>query len=68
MHKNTVIGKTSLKIAQQIQHIDIMPTILDFVGIPNEDNLEGISLDNLIKISTDTMVHKYAFSEASRQK
>lgn len=43
-----VPGLHSKKIDQLAQTADIMPTILDFVGIKNNYNLQGFSLKNAI--------------------
>jgi arylsulfatase A-like enzyme len=41
-------GGHGLRIQQVVQHIDIMPTILDWLGLPVPDSVEGSSLLPLI--------------------
>lgn len=49
--------------------VDIMPTILDLLGIPSDSlNLQGTSLSGLISTGTNVPVHKFIVSEASRVK
>ena len=51
-------------IEQQIRHVDFLPTILDDLGIPLDENFEkidGVSLKPIIE--GESMVEKIAFSE-----
>lgn len=56
------------RINSLVQIVDIMPTVLDLLKIPAGHDLQGSSLASLIKNDTNEIIHKYAFSEASRHK
>jgi choline-sulfatase len=58
------------RITQQVQLIDIMPTVLDLLRIPVNENAQGSSLSPLMGNATGqgTYAAEYAFSEASVQK
>ncbi len=52
------------KISQQVRHIDFMPTVLDMLQIPLDENFEnpdGVSLVPLIK--DDKIIERVAYSE-----
>jgi len=49
-------------VNQQVQLIDIFPTIMDILGIKNNKNIEGKSLLPLIK-GSPSQLDAYAFSE-----
>lgn len=52
------------KIDKMVQSIDIFPTILDKLQIPNIDKTDGVSLMPLI--NNDEDVRKYSFSESGK--
>lgn len=57
------------RIIRQVQLIDIMPTILDFLGIPINKEAQGLSLVPLIEgKSVKDDFNRYAYSEASTNK
>ena len=54
----------SIEIKQQIRTIDFMPTILDYLNIPQSDKFEKIDGESLIPlIKGITTEEKFAFSE-----
>ena len=60
----TNVVEVELEISQQVRHVDFMPTILDYLDIPQDPNfskLDGVSLLPLfIKKSSP---ENYAFTE-----
>lgn len=55
-------------ISNQVQLIDIMPTILDFLGIPLNKEACGLSLVSLIEDKTNIDFNRYVYSEATKNK
>ena len=53
---------TGLKRESLTQLVDVFPTVLDILGIPLIDNIDGVSLMPLIKENKN--VRKYAFAES----
>ena len=47
-------------ISSQVQHIDVMPTILDFLEIPINHQAQGVSLFPLIKGKRGRITNQYA--------
>ncbi|MDP8233638.1 MAG: sulfatase [Candidatus Saelkia tenebricola] len=58
-HRNHIEGFNT--IGQQVESIDIMPTILDYLKIPKNRDMQGVSLYPLIK-GDNNYEKKYAFS------
>jgi len=57
-------GINSTEIKQQIRTIDFMPTILEYLEIPQSENFEKIDGESLIPlINGECVKEKYAFSE-----
>lgn len=56
------------RFSRPVELVDIMPTILDILGVPLAHELQGKSLAELIKNKNDAPVKKYAISEASDNK
>jgi choline-sulfatase len=50
------------RIEAMVELIDVMPTVLDFLGIRSPESAQGISLVPLIK-GQSASAHKYVFSE-----
>lgn len=67
--KNPNIDFKGERITNQVQLIDIMPTILDFLGIPIDRESQGLSLAPLIqKRGVKDDFNQYVYSEAGLQK
>lgn len=57
------------RFTNQVQHIDILPTILDFLGIPINKEAQGLSLAPLIEgQAIKKEFNRYVYSEASPNK
>ena len=54
-------GRAGIRIASQVQLIDIMPTILDFNGIPVNHQSQGKSLSQLFEKRSAFSFDEYAF-------
>lgn len=50
------------KISQQVQLIDLMPTILDFLGISTVAKMEGQNLSPILKNPSSAAINPYTFS------
>ncbi len=50
-------------VEQQVRSIDITPTILELIGVPKVEAMQGSSLVNLIRSGTEKGPEQYAFSE-----
>jgi len=57
------IKRSGINIQTQVQGIDVMPTILDILGISVPQNAQGKSIIPLIFGNVDTSFNKYVFSE-----
>jgi arylsulfatase A-like enzyme len=66
--KHPSIRLNGQRIKSAVELVDIMPTILDLLGISMPGDLQGKSLASLIKNGVDRVVHEYVFSEASKHK
>lgn len=67
--KNPNIDLKGERITSQVQLIDIMPTILDFLGIPINKESQGLSLVPLMqKKDVKDNFNQYAYSEANPHK
>lgn len=53
----------NMRIDNQVQLIDVMPTLLDFLGISPNKEMQGRSLIPLIEKTADKDFNKYVFSE-----
>lgn len=51
------------RITQQVRLLDVLPTVLDIVGIKSKSQLEGISMRPLIEQRTDTLAIPASYSE-----
>ena len=49
------------RVAEQVQGLDIVPTLLDYLGIPQDHGLQGKSLLPLAKGDKDAQGTEYAF-------
>ena len=49
------------RISEQVQGIDIVPTVLDYLGIPTDHGLQGSSLHPLIRGEKGAAGSEYAF-------
>jgi len=47
------IGEWTGVVSEYVSHIDIAPTILDYLGVPPDENMEGRSLHTLIESTTE---------------
>lgn len=56
------LNKRTGRIDTQVQHIDIMPTILDFLGIPVNHEAQGKSLVPLIEGKAKADFNKFVYS------
>ncbi len=56
------VNKKGAKINQQVQHVDIIPTVLDFLGIPIAHQAQGKSLVPLLEGKTKYDFNKYAYT------
>lgn len=61
--KNPKLNKKNIVIKNQVQSIDILPTILDFLNIPKPHQIEGNSLTSLISGWTSENFNEYVFIE-----
>ena len=57
-------GKTLVSDAL-VSELDLLPTLLDMLGIPYESPLHGISLKPLLEGKADAIGHDFIFSEVS---
>jgi arylsulfatase A-like enzyme len=58
-------GAGAREITGQVRLIDLMPTMLDFAGIPPDADAQGRSLKPLVTVEGDAPGEEYAFSESS---
>lgn len=61
------IIRPGTRIATTVSSVDVMPTVLDMVGIEVPDDVEGTSLVELL-VHGDGVEHPRAFSEATKPK
>jgi len=61
--KNPKLNKKNVVIENQVQSIDILPTILDFLNIPKTHQIEGSSLVSLISDQASKNFNEYVFTE-----
>lgn len=66
--QHPAIKEKGRRISALAEMVDIMPTILELLRIPPGHELQGKSLVRLIRGGTNTSVHRYAISEASKNK
>jgi arylsulfatase A-like enzyme len=57
---------TGRRIRSLVALVDLTPTLLDLLDIPQDHDLQGVSMVPLIR--TDTALHRYVCSEASKGK
>jgi arylsulfatase A-like enzyme len=58
-------GVKSRKVKDMVQNIDIMPTVLDLLGIKSPPNIDGISLKGLIRGDMIAQKNDYLISQGS---
>ncbi|MCB9896857.1 MAG: sulfatase [Planctomycetes bacterium] len=51
------------RVPAHVQNVDIVPTVLDLLGVPGDDSLEGHSLAPLLRGETEQAPAPYAFIE-----
>jgi len=61
------LDKRGIRIPCQVRHIDIMPTILDFLKIPLNHQAQGRSLLPLTKAGGEDEFDPYAFSSGYKE-